>query len=226
LERIQSELGSAGSPTGRPGTVLGRGSIRSIGACYVCFGRGGHGVGSAGDRGWAGAALTVDGKVTTVVTVSSEAGAAYDPGHLALREGPLLEAALLALPMPPEALLVNATGRDHPRRAGVAVHLGARLGRPSVGVTNRLLIATGEWPADERLARTPLQIGDEIVGFWVRTRRGTRPLAVHAGWHVDAENAVEIVLSCTRGARTPEPLRAARRAAREAREREQGGRLR
>jgi deoxyribonuclease V len=115
-------------------------------------------------------------------------------------------------------LIVAATGRDHPRRAGLALHLGAVLGLPSLGVTHRPLLACGEWPADTPGARMPLVLEGEIVGCWLRTRPGTRPLAVHAGWRVDVETATEIVLAHSRW-RTPEPLRLARRAARSARAR-------
>jgi deoxyribonuclease V len=145
------------------------------------------------------------------------AGAAYEAGLLALREGPVLEAAVRALAEPPDLLLVNATGRDHPRRAGLALHLGSVLGLPTVGVTHRPLLATGAWPPDEAGARAPLRLDDELVGYWVRTRRGTRPLAVHAAWRTDPETAVEIVLAAVVRARTPEPLRLAREAARSAR---------
>jgi deoxyribonuclease V len=165
-----------------------------------------------GDVAWAGAAVADD-----VAVVEGAAGAAYEPGLLALREGPVLEAAVRALTVGPDVLLVDATGRDHPRRAGLALHLGAILDQPSAGVTHRPLLATGAWPADERGARSPLRLEGELVGFWLRTRAGTRPLAVHAGWRVDAEEAVELVLASTRRPRTPEPLRAARRAARRAR---------
>jgi deoxyribonuclease V len=183
-----------------------------VGACFVCFYLGKHGAGATGDPGWAGAALPGG----AVAVVEGLAGAPYEPGLLALREGPLLEAAVRALAALPDALIVNATGRDHPRRAGLALHLGAVLGVPSLGVTHRTLVAHGDWPADERGARTPLALEDEVVGCWLRTRRGTRPLAVHAGWRVSTETAAELVLAHSRR-RTPEPLRAARRAARAAR---------
>ncbi|HEY8236284.1 MAG TPA: endonuclease V, partial [Gaiellaceae bacterium] len=75
------------------------------------------------------------------------AGNAYEPGLLALREGPVLETAVRALTARPDALLVDATGRDHPRRAGLALQLGAILDLPSVGVTHRPLLADGDWPA-------------------------------------------------------------------------------
>ena len=143
--------------------------------------------------------------------------APYEPGLLALREGPLLEAALRSLPAAPDLLVVNATGRDHPRRAGLALHLGARLGLPSIGVTNRPLLATGASPEDRRGATSPLRIGDEIVASWVRTRPGTRPLVAHPGWRTNPEQAIELLLRLTPRWRTPLPLRIARQAARLAR---------
>jgi deoxyribonuclease V len=148
--------------------------------------------------------------------VEGWAGAGYKPGLLALREGPLLERAVRKLGVAPNVLLVNATGRDHPRRAGLALHLGAMLGIPSVGVTHRPLLAAGIWP-DEGSSSSPLLLDGEVVGFWLRNVPGTRPLAVHAGWRTDAETAVAVVLGCTGAARTPGPLRLARQVARSAR---------
>jgi deoxyribonuclease V len=86
-----------------------------------------------------------------------------------------------------------------------------------VGVTHRPLLAGGSWPDDEKGARSPLVLEGEVVGHWLRTRPGTRPLAVHAAWATDAETAVEIVIASLAGHRAPEPLRRARRSAREAR---------
>jgi deoxyribonuclease V len=188
----------------------------ATGGCFVCFGRGKVGAGAAGDKGWAGAAVLHDGRAVTVVA-TGEAGAPYAAGLLALREGPLLEQAVRALPELPTVLLVDATGRDHPRRAGLALHLGAVLDVPTVGVTHRPLLAEGEWPPDERRARSPLLLEGELVGHWVRTRPGTRPLACHAGWRTDPDTAAEIVLAFTGQRRSPEPLRQARTAARRAR---------
>jgi deoxyribonuclease V len=144
------------------------------------------------------------------------AGAPYESGLLALREGALLEAAVRALRELPDVLLVDATGRDHPRRAGLALQLGAVLACPTVGVTHRPLLAEGSWPADEGGARAPLLLGGELVGYWLRTKAGTRPLAVHAAWRTDPDTAVDVILSASL-ARTPEPLRRARTRAREAR---------
>ena len=188
-----------------------------IGGVLVCFARGESGPGRAGDPAWSGASVGGDTAV-----VSGQAGAPYEPGLLALREGALLEAAVRALPDLPDVLLVDATGRDHPRRAGLALQLGAVLELPTVGVTHRPLIAWGEWPADERGGRSPLLLGGELVGYWLRTRVGTRPLAVHAAWRTDPDTAADVVLSASR-ARTPEPLRMARRRARETRALETSG---
>jgi deoxyribonuclease V len=188
---------------------LWRGTAERVGACFVCFERGPAGPGAAGDLAWAGAAV---GEETVVI--QGAAGAAYEAGLLALREGPLLETAVRALPTTPDVLLVDATGRDHPRRAGLALHLGAVLDLPTVGVTHRPLLASGDWPEDERGARSPLLLDSEVVGYWLRTRAGTRPLAVHAAWRTDPETAVAVVATCLARHRTPEPLRRARRAAR------------
>lgn len=183
----------------------------------MCFPKGFEGPGAPGDRAWAAAVVMAAGRVTAQAVIAGEAAAAYRPGFLALREGPLLEAAVRALPVFPEVLLVDATGRDHPRGAGLALHLGARLGLPTIGVTDRPLVAEGAWPPDAPGATSPLRAGGRIVARWVRTVRRSRPLVVHAGWRTDPEVAVQVVLAVTKEARTPEPMRLARRAARDAR---------
>ncbi len=207
----QEQLAGAAPPawTPPPGAVL-------VGGCWVCFPRGASGPGDAGDAAWAAAVVMRDGLVVDRRVSAGAAGAPYVPGLLALRIGPLLERATRALVTSPEVLLVDATARDHPRRAGLALHLGAELAMPTVGITHRPLLAEGEWPPDRRDAASPLRIGDEVVGCWLRTRPGTRPLAVHPGWQVDLATAVEVV-SRTSTVRTPEPLRRARQAARRAR---------
>jgi deoxyribonuclease V len=211
LVEVQLALAAARPEPWRPER-----SDTPAGGCFLCFGRGKVGAGARGDPGWAGAALLREGSSVTAVA-TGEAGAPYEAGLLALREGPLLEQAVRALPQLPQVLLVDATGRDHHRRAGLALHLGAVLDVPTVGVTHRPLIAEGAWPPDARGARAPLLLDGELVGFWVRTRPGTRPLACHAAWRTEPETAVEIALAFTGQRRTPEPLRQARTAARRAR---------
>lgn len=187
-----------------------------VGGCWVCFPRAHTGPGGAGDRAWSAAVVRsdrrlVDRQVTTGVT-----DAPYVPGMLALRIGRLLDEVVRRLSRAPDVLLVDATGRDHPRGAGLALQLGAELDLPTVGVTHRPLRAEGEWPPDVRGAVGPVRIGAEVVACWVRTRAGARPLVVHPGWRTDLETAVEVVLGSSRR-RTPEPLRLARQAARAAR---------
>jgi deoxyribonuclease V len=212
--RAGSSAASAGIGTSDAVGGARIGPSGAVGGCFVCFPRGETGPGGRGDPAWAAAAVGSDTAV-----VEGEAGAPYVPGLLALREGPLLEAAVRALPRRPAVLLVDATGRDHPRRAGLATALGEILDLPTVGVTHRPLLATGDWPAAERGSVAPLWIGDETVACWLRVRPRARPLAVHPAWRTDLDTAVAVVLSATARVRTPEPLRRARTAARRARAR-------
>jgi deoxyribonuclease V len=202
----QKALAAAEPPPWRPEDNV------VIGGCFVCSPRGKRGDGAAGDPLWAAA----NAQDATAVT-SAEAGAPYRRGLLALREGPALETVVRALEGVPEVLLVDGTGRDHPRGAGLALHLGSVLDLPTIGVTHRPLVAEGTWPDDEPGAHSPLVLAGVVVGYWLRTRAGVRPLAVHAAWRTDPETAVETVLASLSGYRSPEPLRRARRAAREAR---------
>jgi deoxyribonuclease V len=167
--------------------------------------------------------MRADRHLAGTAVARGRAGAPYQPGLLALREGRLLEAAVRALPAEPEVVIANATGRDHPRGAGLALHLGAALDLPSVGVTDRPLLATGTEPSPERRAASPLVLGGVEVARLLRTRAGARPLVVHPGWRTDLDAAVSVVLAAIRRARTPEPLRRARREARRARAAEEGG---
>ena len=197
----------------RAGTVGGRRVLRGLRP-------GGAGAGRLpGDHALAGAALLgEDGRTVARAVVRGIAGAPYVPGMLARREGTLLLRALESLHGTPDVLLVDATGRDHPRRAGLALHLGAVLGVPSIGVTHRPLVARGEPPPlGERGRWSPVFLDAEEVARWVCTRTGVRPVVAHAGWRTSPEVAAEVVLRFASAARTPEPLRLARCFAREAR---------
>ncbi|MBW3601465.1 MAG: endonuclease V [Actinobacteria bacterium] len=211
LAAVQRRLGAARPPPWEPATG------HTVAASYVCFARGLRGPGAGGDPGWAGAAVKRPGSRSESVVAHGPAGWAYEPGLLALREGPLRAAAVASLPFPGDVLLVDATGRDHPRRAGLALHLGAALGVPSVGVTDRPLLAAGTPPAQGRCSSTALLVDGEVVGYLLRTRPGVRAVVVHAAWRTTAQVAVAVVLGATRRMRTPQPLREARRAARAAR---------
>lgn len=185
--------------------------------CFACGPRFATGGEAGGEPGWAAATRKEPGHRAVAATVEGWAPAGYAPGLLARREGPLREAAVRRLAQRPEVLLVDATGRDHPRRAGLALQLGAVLGLATVGVTDRPLAARGDPPAEHRGAHSPLWLDGEVVGHWVRTRAGVKAVAVHAAWRTTADTAVELVLATAGKARTPQPLREARRAARAAR---------
>jgi deoxyribonuclease V len=182
------------------------------------------GTGAKGDRLWAGAvALEVGARGTIAeALVRGEAGGPYLPGMLALREGSILESAVRALEVRLDVVLVNGTGRDHPRRAGIAVQLGAALDVATIGVTDRPFVASAAEPGPERGSAAPLLLGNEIVGFALRTRPGARPVFVHAGWRTDADVARGLVVLAGGRGRTPEPIRLARRLARESRARDEG----
>jgi deoxyribonuclease V len=213
LLRVQHELAALRPPAWRPS-----GPRPLVAGCFVCFRRGGRGRGCGGQPAWAAAVLMLgDRRHAGTAVVTGRAAAPYEPGLLARREGPLLEAAMRALPEPPEVVMANASGRDHPRGAGLALHLGAVLGLPSIGVTDRPLLASGPDPGLERGATSPLMLDRSEVARRLRTRAGARPIVVHSGWRTDLDTAVTVVLASTRRARTPEPLRRARRTARRAR---------
>jgi deoxyribonuclease V len=226
LVALQERLGGEAPELWRPRTLP-----PVVAGCFVCFpaddpGRGCSGTKdvfarqdtlTARETAWAGAALLEPGQQVETVTIAGETGGAYRPGLLALRAGPALEQAVAALPSRPEVLIVDATGRDHPRRAGLAFHLGQVLDLPTIGVTHRTLLADGEWPEAVRGAHAPLRLGADTVGAWLRIQPRARPIAVHAAWRTDAETAVQVVMAVARKVRTPEPLRQARRAARMAR---------
>jgi deoxyribonuclease V len=177
------------------------------GGVFAASRRGAAGQGQAGEPAWAAAAVFDSGRLVASRVVEGRFTAAYEPGYLALREGALLEQTVQALPLQPQVLLVNATGLDHPRAAGLAIHLGASLGIPTVGVTERRLMPG----SDDDLTRA------------VVTLAGRRPVIVHAGWRTDLDTAIRIVKQLSFAARTPEPLREARRLARTARSAAQGG---
>lgn len=179
--------------------------------------------GLTGGSAWAAAVVVRECRAVAEASVAGEAAASYRSGYLALREGPLLERAVRGLATVPDVLLVNASGRDHPRRAGLAVHLGAFLYLPTVGVTDRPLLAEpAAEPGEERGDAAPLVLGDEPVGLLLRTRQCARPVCVHAGWRTDPATARDVVLGVTGRARTPEPLRLARFLARVARAHDEG----
>ena len=195
-----------------------------IGACFVCFAEDPGALAAGAEAAWSAAVTFHRARRTAAAVVEGATAARYRSGLLALRAGPLLERAVASLPLRPDVLLVNATGRDHPRRAGLALHLGAVLDLPTVGVTDRPLSrALDEFEelepgaADGGDDAVPLRLAGVDVAYLVPTRSGSRPLVVHAAWRTDAVTALAVVRAVAFRERTPAPLREARRLARTAR---------
>ncbi len=137
----------------------------------------------------------------------------YVPGLFAFRELPALLDALAGLATDPDVVLFDGHGFAHPRRFGLASHAGLWLRVPTIGCAKSILMGRFRDPADERGAIAPLVIDGEVVGEAVRTRPGTTPMLVSPGHLADVESAVRVMLAATGRYRTPEPLRAAHRAA-------------
>jgi deoxyribonuclease V len=220
LEVLQRQL-AASADEAVPWRPVDGAGLRAGGVFAAPF-HGLAGTGAAGDPAWAAAVVVEAGAVVAEAVVAGSFAAPYVAGYLALRQLPLLERAVRALAAAPDVLLVDATGRDHPRRAGLALQLGALLDLPTIGVTDRPLTGRAELPGPRRGDRAELRVGGELVGFSLRTREAARPVCVSAGWRTDAETAAALALTLSLGERTPGPLRAARQRAREARSRGAG----
>jgi deoxyribonuclease V len=137
----------------------------------------------------------------------------YVPGLLAFREGPVVLLALGKLKVRPDVIIFDAQGLAHPRRLGLAAHLGVLLDRPSIGCAKSRLCGRHEEPRPERGSWVPLTDDGTIIGAVVRTRSRVRPVYVSIGHQVDLESAVDLVLRCCTRYRLPEPIRWAHRVA-------------
>jgi deoxyribonuclease V len=137
----------------------------------------------------------------------------YIPGLLSFREAPAVLDALDRLEALPDLLICDGQGIAHPRRLGLASHLGLCTGLPSIGAAKSRLIGRHEPVGEGRGDRQPLWDGDEIIGAVLRTRKNTQPVYVSIGHRISLETAVQLVLACTGAYRLPEPTRQAHRLA-------------
>lgn len=163
-------------------------------------------------------------EVVERVGVAGPARFPYVPGLLSFREAPALLEAFARLETTPDVVLCDGQGIAHPRRLGVACHLGLWLGVPTIGCAKSRLCGHFEEPGRARGSRSPLVDRGQVVGSVVRTRDGVKPLFVSPGHLCDLEGAVEVVLATALKYRLPVPARLAheyvnaiRRAAREGR---------
>ena len=137
----------------------------------------------------------------------------YIPGLLSFREIPVLLAALGHLKIEPDVIIVDGHGRAHPRRMGIASHLGVLLDRPTVGCAKSILCGHADEPAHQIGAWTPLIDAGERMGAAVRTRIGVTPVYVSIGHRVDLARAIDLTLACCTRYRLPETTRYAHRVA-------------
>ncbi|NVO67538.1 deoxyribonuclease V [Methanofollis tationis] len=133
----------------------------------------------------------------------------YIPGLFAFREGAALVAALDKLTHAPDLLIVDGHGVAHPRRCGIASHIGVVTGIPSIGVAKHLLCGTAAMPDEVRGSTAPMIENGETIGCAVRTAAGVRPVYVSVGHRTGLAAAVRLVLALSDGYRVPEPIRAA-----------------
>ena len=137
----------------------------------------------------------------------------YVPGLLSFREAPLALQACNGLETRPDLLMVDGQGLAHPRRLGIASHLGLLLNIPSIGCAKSRLIGTHDSLPEEAGSYSLLLEKDEVIGAVVRTKRAVKPLYVSIGHRTDLDSAIRLVLSCCRGFRLPQPTRLAHIAA-------------
>jgi deoxyribonuclease V len=137
----------------------------------------------------------------------------YVPGLLSFREIPAALAALATLRSTPDLLVADGQGRAHPRRFGLASHLGWLLDRPTIGAAKSRLIGNADSPAADRGACSPLVDRGEVIGAAVRTRTGARPLYVSVGHRISLARAIELTLALAPRYRLPETTRYAHRLA-------------
>ncbi|MCD5401710.1 deoxyribonuclease V [candidate division NPL-UPA2 bacterium] len=133
----------------------------------------------------------------------------YIPGLLAFREGPALLSAFEQMETEPDLIIFDAQGLAHPRRMGLATHLGIILDKPSIGCAKSRLVGHYEPPEETVGSHSLLEDGGEIIGAVVRTKEGVSPVFVSLGHRLDLETSIKVVLECCRGYRLPEPSRQA-----------------
>lgn len=180
--------------------------LRTVAGVDVAYGRRGK-VATA-----RGAAVLFDWESLRVIDQAAVEVATtfpYVPGLLTFREAPAAIAAVRAVSSPPDLLICDGQGLAHPRRCGVASHLGLALDLPSIGAAKSRLIGLHDDPPGEQGAWTPLVDHGEVIGACLRTRSNVSPIYVSIGHRVCLATAIRLVLRVTRKFRLPEPTRLA-----------------
>ena len=131
----------------------------------------------------------------------------YIPGYLSFREAPAIIQALQQLKQAPDIILCDGQGLAHPRRFGIACHLGVVTGMPTIGVAKSRLIGEYQEPGEKKGSWSPLTLKGEIIGVVLRTRSNVKPLFISIGHKVDLQTAIDYVMQCTTRYRLPETTR-------------------
>ncbi|TDC54816.1 endonuclease V [Actinomadura sp. KC345] len=195
--------------------VPGPAEPRTVAGLDVAYAGDGSGTGTR----LAAAVAVLDGTTLEVVDQSVTVGAAafpYVPGLFAFRELPALVDALRDLKTVPDLLVCDGFGVAHPRRFGLACHLGVLTGLPAIGVGKTAFVGTCEEPGRRRGDAGPLLDGGEVVGRVLRTQDGVKPVFVSVGHRTDLDTACRNVLGLTPEYRLPETTRRADRLSRDA----------
>ncbi|MGA3094009.1 MAG: deoxyribonuclease V [Dehalococcoidales bacterium] len=148
-------------------------------------------------------------EIVEVETSVAELAFPYIPGLLSFREAPLVLELFEKLRHKPDLLFVDGQGIAHPRRLGIASHLGLWLDMPTIGCAKSRLCGQHDEVGHEAGSAAALILEGEVVGTVLRTRAGSRPLYISAGHKISLEESVRWTLACTHGYRLPEPSRLA-----------------
>ena len=152
--------------------------------------------------------LTKD-KVVDLAKAKTKLKFPYIPRYLTFREGPCLIEAFSLLKIKPDVIIFDGQGIAHPRRMGIASHMGLWLKIPSIGCAKSRLWGKAKEPENYTGAFEWLYDGREVVGALVRTKKNVKPVVVSPGHLISPSSAIDVVLKCTRGYRLPEPTRIA-----------------
>ena len=150
-----------------------------------------------------------DFEIVETATVVDRARFPYVPGLLSFREAPVLLKCFRKLRCAPDVVMIDGHGLAHPRRFGIACHIGWLLDVPTIGCAKSILVGEYQRLGKRRGAIAPLIHKGEVVGCAVRTRTGVQPVYISSGHRIDLPTAVRLALRCAPRVRLPEPTRQA-----------------
>jgi deoxyribonuclease V len=150
-----------------------------------------------------------DFEVIETTTAAKKVNFPYIPGLLSFREAPACIEAIEKLKTTPDVFIIDGQGFAHPRRFGIASHIGVLVNKPTIGCAKSRLTGSFDDPGRRRGSYSPLTDGDETIGVVLRTRTDVKPVFVSVGHKCTLQDALRIVLKCTTRYRLPEPSRLA-----------------